>query len=1186
MERLEDRTVPSGLTLSLASHAISGDAGLAATTGTVTSSGLDNSHDITVNLASSDVNQVTVPASVVIPAGQTSATFNVNAVDGALPGGSESVQISASLAGTDPVGLKTYTSVPMIRNWSSNFPDVKVEPDGKIVAAAGPGVQGASWTVSRANADGTLDTSFGTNGSVTTSFPGATDGHADSISFQPDGKIIVNGRISGAGSNYDSWAIARYNYDGTLDTTFGTNGLLQLLFTPSTGYGGWSYDSAVLPNGDILIAGTRFAPGTGFSLAWLTPTGQLMNIEGIEVDPTHSYQNETAQDMLVEPNGKIVLGGWANGHALAVVRLNADGTLDTGFNGTGIRLIEASAFGAAYSQALGEAIALEPDGRIMIAGEVSIANNYSSDDWAVARLNADGSLDTSFNHTGTVAMDWYGLNDYAHDLLIQPDGKIIVAGSAFIVGDGYDLALARFNPDGTLDTSFNGTGKITMPNWPITWEEIWAVDLEQDGTLAALAGYSTDMRITRFDVNLLAASDTLTVSDSDTAPVVTGGPESQSASEGLSQLFDFGSFTDTSNEGPYTVDISWGDQSTDTVFTQASAGTLPNQAHTYADDGTYEVLGTITDADHLTSSEMVQVTVAPVAPTASVSGPVDGYQGVTEQTRTFTLSATIPAQPDQAAGFTFQVDWGDGAKQFITGPSGTPATHAYDTPGSYIVNVTATDDDNMTSTTATVPVKINRTEQQGNVLAVGGTAGSDSLVFAPGSASGTVLVTLNGSALGSFSTSQVMAYGGAGADAMSINGATGANAFTLTGSNVAIKGITIAGTDVESWTVHGSGGSNTFAINGSGLKAQLLGGAGNDTFTVATGVIFDGTIDGGAGSNTLITGNDANAWVLTGPNSGTLNGASFAKVQNLTGGAGNDGFTINNGASLSGKINGGGGTNQLDYSGYASAVAVNLQTRTATALGAFTSIQAAVGGSGTNTLTGSNSPTTWSITAQNAGKAGSFTFSAFQNLVGGLGADTFVFSNGKGVDGKIDGGGGANWLNYSNYTSAVSVNLTAGTATGAATGIANFSNVIGGAGNSTLTGDSGSDILVGRGGNDVITGGAGRSLLIGGKGTDQLTGGSGDDIIIGGTTPYDLNPSALLAILAEWRRTDETYQMRISNIRGDTTGGLNGNSFLNVSTVKTAGITHDTLTGGAGMDWFWAASLGEITDLEPGERVN
>jgi Ca2+-binding RTX toxin-like protein len=260
------------------------------------------------------------------------------------------------------------------------------------------------------------------------------------------------------------------------------------------------------------------------------------------------------------------------------------------------------------------------------------------------------------------------------------------------------------------------------------------------------------------------------------------------------------------------------------------------------------------------------------------------------------------------------------------------------------------------------------------------------------------------------------------------------------------------------------------------------------------------------------------------------------------------------------------------------------------------------GGGGSDTLVGPNATNTWNITGSSAGDLNADTkFMAVENLVGGTGSDTFKFRDGMGITCALNGGSGTDTLNYSAYTIGVTVNLRTGTATGVAGGVRDIENVTGGAGNDTLTGNAannllrggagndsisgggGNDILLGGAGNDSLHAGSGRSLLIGGLGADRIIGDSADDIVIGGTTSHDLNDAALLAILSEWKRTDETYQQRISHlIKG---GGRNGLILLNTTKVFND-IAHDVLTGGQGLDWFFQSPLDTITDRIPPERVN
>jgi Ca2+-binding RTX toxin-like protein len=147
----------------------------------------------------------------------------------------------------------------------------------------------------------------------------------------------------------------------------------------------------------------------------------------------------------------------------------------------------------------------------------------------------------------------------------------------------------------------------------------------------------------------------------------------------------------------------------------------------------------------------------------------------------------------------------------------------------------------------------------------------------------------------------------------------------------------------------------------------------------------------------------------------------------------------------------------------------------------------------------------------------------------------------------------------------------------------------GGASSNTLdaTGFSGGVVLEGGAGNDVLKAGSGRSILVGGLGRDTLTGGSNEDILISGSTKFDANQEALLALLEEWSRTDLGYSDRIDLLRNGSV--LNGALQLNRTTVKDD-LFANTLTGGAGQDWFWAKlppGLADILrDRDLGEVVN
>jgi hypothetical protein len=259
------------------------------------------------------------------------------------------------------------------------------------------------------------------------------------------------------------------------------------------------------------------------------------------------------------------------------------------------------------------------------------------------------------------------------------------------------------------------------------------------------------------------------------------------------------------------------------------------------------------------------------------------------------------------------------------------------------------------------------------------------------------------------------------------------------------------------------------------------------------------------------------------------------------------------------------------------------------------------GQAGNNMLEGPDAPgNQWYITATDAGSLGPVHFTHIGNLVGGDSWDVFHLSDGVGVSGKIDGGGGGNTINYAAYTTGVTVDLATGVATNVASGIANIQSdtggsgddllvgnaqdnvLIGNGGNDTLKGGRGHDILVGGDGNDTLQGGPNRSVLIGGAGSDTLTGGKGDDLLMACATSYDADTAALVAIRNEWVRLDASYAQRVSNLSGQTSGGLNGAYVLTTTTVPDDGVA-DTLTGGGGANWFWAnQSQDTVTDLNSG----
>jgi uncharacterized repeat protein (TIGR01451 family) len=485
----------------------------------------------------------------------------------------------------------------------------------------------------------------------------------------------------------------------------------------------------------------------------------------------------------------------------------------------------------------------------------------------------------------------------------------------------------------------------------------------------------------------------------------------------------------------------------------------------------------------------------------------------------------------------------------------------------------------------------------------GGT-GNDTFAFgAGGSVSGTIIggggtdvvtyagvtsaVTVNLASLSGIAN----IVGGSGSN--TLVGANTTNTWTITAANAG----TVNGVSFSSFAnLKGGSGNDTFAFkNGGSVSGSINGGGGTNTVdnsAVASAVVenlgalsnITTVIGGQSFSNTLTGANTANTWNITGTNAGTVNGVTFTGFMYLTGGTLNDTFKFGPSGSVGGNINGGAGTNTLDYSGYGKSVNVRPGSGLATALNLFSNISVLVGSSATtNMLVGANTANTWNLTAANAGTVNAITFSSFQNLTGGSGNDTFSFSLAGSVTGTINGGAGFNTLDYSARSVGVTVNLATSAASDVVGGVSNITGVLGGAGNNTLTAGSLNAFLVGGVGNDKLTGGSGRGILIGGAGNDSLTGGTNDDILIGGTTSDHSNIAVLDLLLSEWARTDKSYSQRVADLSGPT-GGLNGTNFLNSSTVFNDN-TPDNLIGGGGTDWFFSSAGDTLSKVQSGATV-
>ncbi len=330
---------------------------------------------------------------------------------------------------------------------------IAIQTDGKIVAVGYSYGGGQSlFALARYNSDGSLDTTFDSDGKVTTAI-----GLANAVALQADGKIVAVG-WGPNGSNVD-FAVARYNSNGSLDTTFDGDGIVYTDFSNSSDY---AYAVAIQADGKIVAAGYSYVSGSNrFALARYNSDGLLdATFDGdgkVVTAPDGNFNSAYA--VAIQADGKIVAAGVRQGpqgagvDGFAVMRFNTDGSLDTSFDGDGRVFIRFD--NSQFSYATAKAVAIQPDGRIVVAGVTG--GFYGNYNFALARLNSDGSLDTTFDGDGkviTVFNDGYysGINDIA----LRADGRIIAVG-------GYITKLVSYNSNGTLDTTFDGDGKLTIP---------------------------------------------------------------------------------------------------------------------------------------------------------------------------------------------------------------------------------------------------------------------------------------------------------------------------------------------------------------------------------------------------------------------------------------------------------------------------------------------------------------------------------------------------------------------------------------------------------------------------------------------------------------------------------------------------------------------------------------------------
>jgi uncharacterized delta-60 repeat protein len=318
---------------------------------------------------------------------------------------------------------------------------------------------------------GSLDTTFGVGGWVTTSVNYDTaSGWANHVLAQPDGKIVV----AVTSRNYENtetsdFYVVRYDSNGALDASFGVGGIVRFAFSAAAD-GENPYALALQSDGKILVGGSVQTGGLA-GLARLNGDGSLDPSFGTGGKLTFTFANrENARltSIAVQTNGKIIVGGSSGDIKYGFARLNSNGTFDTTFNVSGKTTITGYSKSSQFLGTPSPRIAFQPDGKYVIAGGTELIRKVTLS-WTVMRLNANGSLDSSFGSGGMAVTPFAGTWSMARNVSVLPDGKILAGGDWLAGGTSGNSSwvFIRYLANGQLDTSFGSGGKaiFSSPNF-------------------------------------------------------------------------------------------------------------------------------------------------------------------------------------------------------------------------------------------------------------------------------------------------------------------------------------------------------------------------------------------------------------------------------------------------------------------------------------------------------------------------------------------------------------------------------------------------------------------------------------------------------------------------------------------------------------------------------------------------
>jgi uncharacterized delta-60 repeat protein len=319
---------------------------------------------------------------------------------------------------------------------------------------------------------GSLDSCFGAAGKViaTTNNGTGTNG-ARAVAIQTDGKIVIAVNADNPSGSGKDFYVSRYNSDGSTDSTFGSGGVARIAMTKTSDEES-PQALAIQADGKIIVVGYAAVKGNtyGFAIARLNSNGSLDTLFGSGGKLLFTFQNNVsavAESVTILANGYIVVAGRSNAD-FALARLRANGAFDTGFNGTGRVTVSTAistdtGIGGAYDVTIQNVTVSGVLQEKLVAVGIRPRLAGVDRDMAVLRFNPNGSLDSSFGSGGKVFTNFSGYSDQAKSVVIDANNNIVVAGHTLTdaTTDNIRFALVRYTESGQLDPSFGVSGKVT-----------------------------------------------------------------------------------------------------------------------------------------------------------------------------------------------------------------------------------------------------------------------------------------------------------------------------------------------------------------------------------------------------------------------------------------------------------------------------------------------------------------------------------------------------------------------------------------------------------------------------------------------------------------------------------------------------------------------------------------------------